>query len=124
MRGEGRDKSRKHEARKDARRMTRRVRHMVILSGRRWEIRCSPARAAACGPRALGWRGEILGAAPQPASQAKLEAVEVAEHNLDHEQAERGQCQKNADTGERDRKSVVSGKSASVRVDIGILCII
>src|SRR3546814_2467332 len=108
MRGEGRDKSRKHEARKDARRMTRRVRHMVILSGRRWEIRCSPARAAACGPRALGWRGEILGAAPQPASQATLEAVEVAEHNRGHEQAERGRCPKTGDHGDRqrsDRKS-------------------
>src|SRR3546814_15120697 len=61
MRGEGRDKSRKHEARKDARRMTRRVRHMVILSGSRWGIRCSQATAAACGPRGARMAGGYTG---------------------------------------------------------------
>src|SRR3546814_17032666 len=57
------------------------------------------------GRGALGWRGEILGAAPQPSSQATLEAVEVAEHNRDHEQAERGRCQKTADHGDRHRSA-------------------
>src|SRR3546814_14104338 len=113
MRGEGRDKSRKHEARKDARRMTRRVRHMVILSGRRWEIRCSPARAADCGARALGWRGEILGAAPQPASQATLEAGQAAAHKRDHEPAGAGRSQQNAPPASTTRTADAKTRTAA-----------